>query len=43
LLDGTGFGAIFAALAVPAVCAAVAIMLTQLGGARAATAGATAH
>jgi len=31
LLDGTGFGAIFAALAVPAVCAAIAIAATQLG------------
>ena len=28
---GWGFGAIFAALAVPAVCAAIAIMSTQMG------------
>jgi AAHS family 4-hydroxybenzoate transporter-like MFS transporter len=30
---GWGFGAIFAALAVPAFCAAAAIVLTQAGGA----------
>ncbi len=40
---GWGFGAIFAALAVPAVCAAAAILTTQLGGTRAATAGVAAH
>ena len=40
---GWGFGAIFGALAVPAFCAAVAIVLTQTGGATSSTNEAAAH
>jgi len=40
---GWGFGAIFAALAVPAVCAAIAIAATQFSRASTATAEAAAH
>lgn len=40
---GWGFGAILAILAVPAACAAVAILLTQLGNAGAATKEAAIH
>ena len=42
LVLGWSFGAIFAVLAVPAICAAVAIVSTQLGRARA-TSAAVAH
>ena len=41
--SGWDFGAILAMLAVPAVCAAVAIVSTQFGGAGAATKEAAAH
>jgi AAHS family 4-hydroxybenzoate transporter-like MFS transporter len=40
---GWGFSAILSMLAVPAVCAAVAILLTQLGSAGAARTEAAAH